>query len=90
MNDENDQQNEGLTRSQLKKQKKHHIFGRTKLNHFKDELDKDLSGQATVGSRSERDTAEFKQKRLGRRLNVAIFILALLLILVLLIMRFIG
>ena len=54
MNDENDQQNEGLTRSQLKK---HHIFGRNKLNHFKDELDKDLSGQATVGSRSERDTS---------------------------------
>ena len=88
MNDENDQQNEGLTRSQLKK--KHHIFGRNKLNHFKDDLDKDLSGQATVGSRSERDTSEFKQKRLGRRLNVAIFILALLLILVLLIMRFMG
>ncbi|MCG7195339.1 hypothetical protein EQU27_01030 [Fructilactobacillus sanfranciscensis] len=87
MNDENDQQNEGLTRSQLKK---HHIFGRNKLNHFKDELDKDLSGQATVGSRSERDTSELKQKRLGRRLNVAIFILALLLILVLLIMRFMG
>ncbi|WP_163621310.1 hypothetical protein [Fructilactobacillus sanfranciscensis] len=53
-------------------------------------MDKDLSGQATVGSRSERDTSEFKQKRLGRRLNVAIFILALLLILVLLIMRFMG
>ncbi|WP_395319042.1 hypothetical protein [Fructilactobacillus frigidiflavus] len=90
MNEENDQQNERLTRSQFKKQTKQHHFGGTELNHFKDELDQDLTGEPSVGTRSERDTAEFKQKRLGRRLNIAIGILAGLLILVLLIMRFVG
>ncbi|WP_429971244.1 hypothetical protein ACQW5G_00995 [Fructilactobacillus sp. Tb1] len=90
MYDENDQQNEKLTRSQFKEQSRKHHFGSTELNHFKDEIDDKIPGQPTVGSRSERDTEEFKQKRLGRRLNIAIGILIVLLILVLAIMRYVG
>ncbi|WP_413627084.1 hypothetical protein R4B61_04445 [Fructilactobacillus vespulae] len=86
----NDEQFDGMTRSQFRKhsQKQNENVSSDDNPQFNNETDEGF--ESLQGSRAERNTAEYKQKQLGKKLNIAIIVLTLLLILVLGIMRFVG
>ncbi|ANZ58018.1 hypothetical protein BGL34_02220 [Fructilactobacillus lindneri] len=96
MDYDNNSQNK-MTRGQFKRQARKSRFGLLDKEKKKphSETDEYVKPSRTpdsemVQNRAERDTVEYKQKRLGRRLNLLILVLAILLVLVLCIMRFID